>query len=260
MSCASQQSDFRVTTSSLYSTPPYPLLSSIPSSPPLLYSLPSPVPLYSLALLCPYLLSRPALICGLFLASSPHGPSSSLPHSSSPLTCRATNMAWPMCRPPVTLGGGIGSTYDFFSPSSYSLGLNSPLASHHLYSGSSTSCGLYWGGISSPSVMQEGMGRDSCLLSVAVALQWEARELRPPRSRPMLNLSATLDAPNTPPRARAEIPLLTRGESELAAGNDPEENPPLILRGRDGAEIASSMPETVRKDLVSTCRRPMAMS
>eukprot|EP00952_Eustigmatos_sp_NYUAD-ZCMA_P009014 37328-Eustigmatos_ZCMA.PRE.1 len=43
-------------------------------------------------------------------------------------------MAWPMWRYPVTLGGGMGTTYGFFPPAALSsTGLKKPWDSHHLW-------------------------------------------------------------------------------------------------------------------------------
>eukprot|EP00958_Prasinococcus_capsulatus_P027143 scaffold5277_cov404-Prasinococcus_capsulatus_cf.AAC.7 len=51
------------------------------------------------------------------------------------MSSRVTNIEWPMCSAPVTLGGGIGTVYG--SPLAAGLGLKKPEVSHHRYSLSS---------------------------------------------------------------------------------------------------------------------------
>lgn len=51
-------------------------------------------------------------------------------------------MACPMCRYPVTFGGGMGTTYDFFFGSPP--GLKYPFSSHHAYMLRSTDRKSYW--------------------------------------------------------------------------------------------------------------------
>ena len=46
-------------------------------------------------------------------------------------TCSVTNMAWPMCKRPVTFAGGIAIVYG--CPSGLYSGLKNPLRSHHAY-------------------------------------------------------------------------------------------------------------------------------
>src|SRR4051812_40828160 len=66
-------------------------------------------------------------------------------------SCRALGRAWPMCKFPVTFGGGSTMTKDpsgFTFPSAVNSGLKNPSFSHHEYHADSTAIGLYalyWG-------------------------------------------------------------------------------------------------------------------
>lgn len=60
----------------------------------------------------------------------------------------ATNIAWPICSRPVTLGGGIGIVNEGFlidsDETAGAFGLKYPSASHHLYKFSSMALKSYW--------------------------------------------------------------------------------------------------------------------
>ena len=59
-------------------------------------------------------------------------------------SCRVTNMAWPMCSAPVTLGGGMAMQNG--SPTAFGSGTKQPRSSHHWYRRSSVSpCSKFLG-------------------------------------------------------------------------------------------------------------------